>query len=52
MNNNRETKEITVYQRMSQVYKLTLNVPLSDEGMKIFYNSLIENLDIHPTIYT
>ena len=52
MNNNIETKEITVYQRMSQVYKLTLNVPLSDEGMKIFYNSLIENLDIHPTIYT
>ena len=52
MNNNIETKEIIVYQRMSQVYKLTLNVPLSDEGMKIFYNSLIENLDIHPTIYT
>ena len=41
MNNNIETKEITVYQRMSQVYKLTLNVPLSDEGMKIFYNSLL-----------
>ena len=52
MNNNTETKEITVYQRMSQVYKLTLNVPLRDEGVKIFYNSLIENLDIHPTVYT
>lgn len=52
MNNNTETKEITVYQRMSQVYKLTLNVPLSNEGVKIFYNSLIENLGIHPTIYT
>jgi hypothetical protein len=52
MNNNTETKEITVYQRMSQVYKLTLNVPLNDEGVKIFYNSLIENLDIHPTVYT
>ena len=48
-NNNIETKEITVYQRMLQVYKLTLNVSLCDEATKVFYNSLIENLGIHPT---
>ncbi len=52
MNNNTETKEITVYQRMSQVYKLTLNVPFSDEATKVFYNSLIENLEIHPIVYS
>lgn len=52
MNNNIETKEITVYQRMSQVYKLTLNVSLCDEATKVFYNSLIENLGIYPTFYT
>ena len=51
-NNNTEINDVNVYQRMLQVYKLTLNVSLCDEATKVFYNSLIENLGIHPTFYT
>lgn len=53
MNDNTEIKDITIYQRMSQVYKITLNnIPLIDDGVKVFYNSLIEKLNVYPTVYT
>lgn len=45
-----EKKEITVYDRMLQVYEINLNIPMEDKGSKVFYNSLLENIKIFPII--
>jgi hypothetical protein len=45
-----EKKELTVYDRMLQVFELNLNIPVEDKASNLFYNSLLENIGIFPEV--
>lgn len=45
-----EKKELTVYDRMLQVFELNLNIPVEDKASNLFYNSLLENIGVFPDV--
>lgn len=45
-----EKKELTVQDRMLQVFELNLNIPIEDKASNLFYNSLLENTRIFPDV--
>lgn len=45
-----EKKELTVYDRMLQVFELNLNIPIEDKASNLFYNSLLENIGVFPDV--
>lgn len=45
-----EKKELTVYDRMLQVFELNLNIPVEDKASNLFYNSLLENIGVFPEV--
>ena len=46
MDENTNVQEKEIFIRLSQVFEITLNLPLEDKGINLFYNQLNKRIDL------